>query len=1119
MFGRAGALFAYFTRHGTAANLLLVLMLAAGIWAIPNMRSQYFPDVIIQNVTVGVTWEGAGAEDVDATIVQLMEPALLVVEGVAAVTSRASEGRASITLEFEPNWDMTRALEDVQAAVDGVTNLPDEAETPTVRRVEWRDRVTDVVVTGPVGVDQLARLSDEFVSRLYAAGVTRTTIQGLAAPQLVVELPSRLLIEHDLGMTDIAAAIAAEVRSTPAGEVSGAGARIRTGTPRRSAEDIAAIPLRAEPDGTTLTIGDLATIRAEGVDRSRAYYVGDNPAMTIRVDRAPQGDAIAIQRDVERVAAEMRLTLPDGVALDVIRSRTEEITSRLNLLVDNAVVGLGLVVVLLFLFLNARVALWVAAGIPVAMLAAIAAMYALGLSINMMSLFALIITLGIVVDDAIVVGEHADYRARELGESPAEAAENAATRMAAPVFSATLTTVIAFFTLVAIGGRFGTLIADIPLTVIAVLMASLVECFLVLPNHLHHALAGAARRRWYDWPSHHVNRGFVWVRERLFRPFMGLVVRARYPVLAGAILLLAMQGAAFLRGDLQWRFFNSPEEGSIAGNFAMLPSATRTDTIEMMREMQRAADEVAARYEETYGRNPLAYVMSEIGGNAGRGLVSAETKEDYQLGAISVELIDVDQRDFSAFQFVADLQEAVRPHPLLEEVSFRGGRTGPGGDALSVQLYGADADVLKSAAEAVKAALQVFPEVSGLEDSLSYDMDELVLRLTPQGEALGFTIDALGRTLRARLSGIEAATYPDGPRSAAIRVELPEAELTADFLDSTLVRTAAGQYVPLGDIVSVSQQSGFAAIRRENGLRVVTVSGDLAEDDPARAAEISARLRDTILPDVESSHGVSWRMAGLAEQEQAFLSDAAWALLYCLLGIYGVLAWIFGSWMRPLVVMAVIPFGLVGALWGHGVWGMALSMFSVVGLIGLSGIIINDSIVLVTTIDQYRKDRAVVPAIIDGACDRLRPVFLTTLTTVLGLAPLLYERSSQAEFLKPTVITLVYGLGFGMVLVLLVVPALIAVQADIGQSLRSLRRLWRGRGGALAMTRRAGAVAGFALVALLLATLGRAMIVDQPLWPAFGFFLAGGAMALAVLAFGLFVLGRRRGQPGQPSNS
>ncbi|AAV93611.1 efflux RND transporter permease subunit [Ruegeria pomeroyi] len=1040
----AGGLLSYFTRHRTVANLLLMVLLVLGAAAIPNMRAQFFPDVIVQSVSVNVEWEGAGPEDVDSAIVQVLEPALLAVDGVESTTASSREGRADIELEFEPGWDMSQAADDVQAAVDAVTTLPEDAEDPSVRRGAWRDRVTDVVITGPVGPQQLALFTDELVVRLFEIGVTRTTIRGIAAPRTVVEVSSAKLIANDISMNEIATAIAAEVTGDPAGDVSGANARIRTGVEKRSPEDIAGIVLRSNPDGSKLRIADVAQIRVEGVTRDRAYWVGDQPAMSIRVDRSDRGDAIRVQHQVAEVVERMQASLPQGVTVQLIRTRAEAISDRLNILVDNGLMGLALVVMLLFLFLNARTAFWVAAGIPASMFAAIALMYVGGLTINMVSLFGLIITLGIVVDDAIVVGEHADFRARRLGEHPVVAAETAARRMAMPVFAATLTTIIAFFGLTAIGGRFGELIRDIPFTVIAVLAASLVECFLILPNHMSHAIAHSAKEHWYDWPNRVVNRGFRWLRDHLFRPFVGWVVHARYVVLAATVAVLASQAALFITGDVQWRFFNAPERGSVTGNFIMAEGATRADTLEMMRELQRATEELGRIYEERHGRNPIDYVLAEIGGNAGRGLAGAETKDADLLGGISIELIDADLRPYSSFAFVGELQDFVTRHPKVETLSFRGWRSGPGGDALDVQFYGASAQVLKAASNDLQAALLRYPEVSAVEDDLAYDKEEVVLDLTAQGQALGFTVDALGRALRARLNGIEAATYPDGPRSAEIRVELPEGELTADFLERTLMRAPAGIYVPLADIVSVSQRTGFSTVRRENGIRRISVTGDISEDEPARATEISAALETQILPRIASERQVEWRMAGLSEQEDTFLSEAATGLTLCLTGIYLVLAWVFASWTRPLVVMAIIPFGLVGTIWGHYIWEVPLSMFTVVGLLGMTGIIINDSIVLVTTIDEYAESRGLLPSIIEGTADRLRPVLLTSLTTVLGLAPLLYESSQQAQFLKPTVITLVYGLGFGVLLVLLVVPALLAVQNDVARPMSALRRALRG---------------------------------------------------------------------------
>jgi multidrug efflux pump subunit AcrB len=1113
----------FFVRHRTAANLVMVVMLVAGLFAALNIRAQYFPDVVINQVSVSVAWDGAGAEDVDRGIVQVLEPLFLTIEGVAGVSSRASEGRAVVDVEFEPNYDLAVAEADVQAAVDGLNTLPEGSDDPVVAASAWRDRVTDVLISGPVGIDQLGRFADDFIARLFDAGISRATITGLAAPETLVEITSTALMQHDLTLSEVAQAIAAATRGSPAGEL-GEGARLRTGTERRSVAEIAAIPLRSAPDGTQLTVGDVATIRANQANSVRAAFVGDDPAMTIRIDRAADGDAIRMQARVAEVAAEMQLALPPGVTVELVRTRAEQIKDRLMLFLDNGSTGLLLVLLVLFLFLNARVAFWVAAGIPIAMISAVALMFAFGQSLNMISLFALIIMIGVVVDDAIVVSENIEHRVRYLGETGEVAAERSARWMSGPILASSITTIIAFMGLVAIGGRFGELIADIPLTVAFVLVASLVECFLILPNHLAHAMKADLRERWYDWPSRQTNRGLDWLRRTVVRPGIRLVLKGRYPVLALCVLGLAWQVSLFARGEVQFRFFNAPEQASVTGSFSMLPGATRDDTLAMMRELQRAADVVTARFEAEHGLNPATFVLAEVGGAIGRSLSSAETKGPDLLGSIAMELISPDLRPYPTSAFLAALEAEIVAHPLLEELSFRGARFGPGGDSLSVDLSGGEAQTLKAAAEALKDALAVYPEVSGLEDSLAYDKEELILTLTPQGQALGFDTASLGRTLRDMLGGIEAATFPEGPRQAAIRVELPEAELTADFLDRAQIRAAPGLHVPLADIVTVESQSGFSTVRRENGLRLVTVSGDLSEDDPARASEVQRLLQTEILPRIAQDYGVEWQLSGQAADEAQFLSGALTAMILCLLGIYITLTWIFAHWTRPLVVMAVIPFGLIGAIFGHWTWGLPMSMFSIVGMIGMSGIIINDSIVLVSTIDEYAKKRGLIPAIVDGVADRFRAVLLTTMTTVLGLLPLLYERSSQAEFLKPTVVTLVFGLGFGMVLVLLVVPAVLAVQADLGRALRTLRRGLRRRGGLRPVLRPAvAALVGLALALPFwvaatgalpgwLLTLAPALADQAPGPVAVGVFLAAGLivwLAGAVAAtLGLRKVGR-----------
>lgn len=1069
--GKTHGLLSYFTRHGTVANLLLVIMVVLGLVALPRMRTQFFPDVVVNNVTVGVVWVGAGAEDVDEAIIQVLNPVLLAVEGVENTHAYANEASALLIIDFEPGWDMGRAADEVQAAVDTVDTLPEDAEDPVVKRGAWRDRVTDVVITGPVGVDQLGGYADEMVTRLFAEGITRATIRGIAAAETMVEVTSKSLIENDISMAQIAKAIAEEATADPAGDVTGANVRVRTGIAKRSPKHVAAIVLRSNPDGSTLTIGDVADVKDEGAARDRAYFVDDNPAVSIRIDRSERGDAIKIQHKVEEIAEKMLLTLPPDVRIDLIRTRAKAISDRLGILIDNGLMGLVLVVSLLFLFLNARTAFWVAAGIPAAMLAAIAMMYMAGMTINMVSLFALIITLGIVVDDAIVVGEHADYRVRKLGEPPIVAAENAAFRMAAPVFSATLTTVIAFSSLSLLQGRLGDLIGAIPIAVSVVLIASLIECFLILPHHMSHALKHSVKEHWYDFPSRVVNHGLGLFRENIFRPLMRLVIWARYPVLAALLLILAIQAAHFIRGDIARRFFVPPEQSSISANFAMMDGASREDTLAMMHEVQRSVVEIGKKYEAEYGTNPVIYLLSEVGGNTGSGISGTKTKAAELLGSVAIELIEVDERPYSSFQLVSDLQDAVNQHPKTEILSFRRWSSGPSADSLAVDFYGADASTLKAAAEALKTAVSVYGEVSALEDSLSYDKPELILELTPQGQALGFSIDDLGRVLRARLSGIQAATYPDGLREASIRVELDERELSADFLGQMQLRTGSGKYVPLTDIVTVQSRTGFSTVFRENGVRQVSVTGDISEDDPARAEEIIAEIEQDILPKIAAQFEVAYQMGGLAKQEREFMSDAAVGFVLCLIGIYLALAWIFSSWTRPIVVMAIIPFGIVGTFYGHMAWDVAFSMFTVIGLIGMTGIIINDSIVLITTIDEYATTRGLIPAIIDGAVDRLRPVLLTTLTTVLGLMPLLYEQSSQAQFLKPTVVTLVYGLAFGMVLVLLLVPAFLAIQQDFKRQFAALRRAVKSLRRA-SLVSVATVIAGLAIAGLFVVTMG-----------------------------------------------
>lgn len=1035
----------FFVEHRTAANLLLAMMLLAGLGAASQIRSQFFPDFVVESATVRVAWTGAGAEDVDRGVIDALEPSLMEISGVEEVRSIAREGAASLRVEFQTGADLGAAVDEVEAAIDGATALPADAEEPEVERGRFRDVVTYVPVTGPVPVELLDRYAREIRSRLFDAGITLIDMEGEPQPMIRIEPSPAALERYDVSLQDIADAVQGAADTRPLGDLGEGGPRLRSGEVRRSIEALEAVVIRTLPDGSPLTIADLARLRVDEADGAVRYFRDGVPSVQLRVERDAGGDAIRMQDEIERIVAEITPSLPEGVEARLTGTRSQFIKDRLAVLIDNAVWGLAIVLALLFLFLSARTAFWVAAGIPAAMLSAVAIMWLAGGSMNMVSMFALIIALGIVVDDAIVVGEHADALGRR-GESPTNAATMAATRMAGPVFSSSITTIIAFAGLTAVGGRFGTLVVEIPFTLIAVLIASLIEAFVILPAHMRHAIAAQARASWIDWPSRQFNRGFDWVRERAVRPALSAALRLRYAVIASVIGLLATSAALFLDGSVRWRFFVGPERNEVVANIAMRADATRSDTLAMVAEMRRARAVIDAEFQEEYGVRPIVETVSAVGLNIGRPLSSADTKDPDLLAGFILEMIDIDERPFAQDVYLKAWRAEIVDHPKLETLAMRGSRSGPGGDAIDVKLSGdAGPRELKAAALALQDQLAALPGVSALEDSLSYDRPELTLTLTPLGRALGFTDAGVAAELRARIAGIEAAKFVENGREVEIRVgfareALDRGALSAMRLSPPGGALAAGRGVPLDDIVEISESQGFASIQRIDGRRVVQVNGDIT-DDPVIRDAVNEALEDEILPEIAARFGVDYALGGEREQERDFLGDVQLGAIACLLGIYGVLAWIFASWARPLSVMAAIPLGFIGVIWGHYWFGQPLSMFSVVGILGMAGIVINDSIVLIMRIKELEARRAYFAAVLDGSLDRLRAVVLTTLTTVGGLTPLLFEESQQAKFLQPTVITLVFGLGFGMLLVLLVTPALLLIQRDIGDLVRSARRM------------------------------------------------------------------------------
>ncbi|MCH9020030.1 MAG: efflux RND transporter permease subunit [Proteobacteria bacterium] len=1029
-----------FTRHPTAANLLMVLMVIAGVFALTRLNTQFFPDFGIDWVQVSVEWPGASAEDVDENIVQAIEPEVRFLDGVKLVRSSSVEGRAIVAIEFKSGADMQAALADVETAVDQVTTLPEDSERPVIKRVVRYDRITRILISGPYSETALKTHAKRIREDLLAHGIDKIDLVGTRDEEIWVEVEPATLRRLDLTIDDIAERIAGASQDVPSGNTRGAAERqIRSLGMRKTAQALGDVEVRALANGEKIYLRDIARVSEQFEEQGVTLRRDGKRAIELFVQRSLTADALEVADIVDTRLAELRPELPADLVVEQYDVAAELIRGRVDLLLRNGLGGLVLVVTILFIFLNARVAFWIAVGIPVALMATMAVMLWTGQSINMISLFGLIMALGIVVDDAIVVGEHAATRFR-AGLNASEAAEAGARRMMAPVVCSSLTTIAAFVPLLIISDVIGDIIKAIPYVMIAVIVASLVECFLVLPGHLRHALSrssaeATAARRWF-------RRNFDHFRDHRFRRAVDLCVRWRYTTLASAVAALILSVGMVAGDRVGFNFFPSPEGDWVYANVKLFAGTPRSQTVAMLDEMERAMRDAEARLTGDSG-GLVKLSVARVGASAGRRAAAAAVGDN--VGGIVVELFPADQRDITGTGFIDAWREEVMLLPGVETLTIVRAQGGPPGREIDVRLSGADAVSLKAAANEVRALLARYPGVSDIETDLPYGKQETVLEVNARGRALGFDTASVGRQVRTAFEGVIAKRFPRGDEEVLVRVLYPRELVDAAALDSLYVRAPSDAEVALSDVVDRRETRGFAIIKREDGARQVAVT---AEIDKAVTTnnKVLAGLTGSdgdgpsALEDIAARHGVTFGFAGKKKEQDQTFSDMKDGALIGLAAIYIILAWVFASYTRPLVVMSVIPLGFVGATLGHWLLGYDLTILSLVALIGLSGIIVNDSIILVTTIDErLREGQAVHEAIVDGACDRLRAVILTSATTIGGLTPLLFETSLQAQFLIPMALTIVFGLMVATLLVLLVVPSLIAVQDDVRRLVRYRR--------------------------------------------------------------------------------
>lgn len=1052
-----------FTRHRTAANLLMVVMLIAGFFGLYRMTTQFFPDFGIDVVAVSVVWPGASASDVDGNIVQAIEREVRFVDSVKSVKASAFEGRATVSVEFEAGSDMQSALSNIETAVGQVTTLPDDAETPTIRRIVRYDTLSRILVSGPFSEAALKTYAKQIRDGLLRRGIDKIDIRGARKEEILVEIRPETLRRLELTLDDVARKIRQTTQDVPSGDVSGRAKRqLRSMGDIKSARELGKIEIKSLANGEKILLRDVASVREAFDSDGQTYRRGTNRAIELHAKRTPADDALTLADEVDRYLDEIRPTLPPKLKLERFDVQADLVRSRIDLLLENGATGLLIVLVVLFLFLNGWVAFWVAAGIPISLAATMMVMWLSGQSVNMISLFSIIMAIGIIVDDAIVVGEHSEALHRQ-GYDNTLAAEAGARRMATPVFCAALTSIAAFLPLLLITDVIGSIIRTIPLVVIAVIIASLVECFLVLPGHMRHALAITARRRgpaplfgplfgidliWL-WPALPVvlavrllvrilmafkrgfDRAFEAFRDRVFVAMVRLTIRWRYTTVALALAALIGAASIVAGGRMNFVFFANPEVDNIFASVEFSAGTPRARTRAMLEQMEQAVH--AADRQLTGGKGGLIlFSYSVVGRPLGTRPSESPILGDH-VGGMFVQLVPADKRTVLSGQFIAAWKQRIPNMPGLQQLKIKSATGGPPGRDVDVRLTGASTVELKKAAEELKLILRTIPGVPATEDNLPYGKIETILELTPRGRALGFTTESVGRQVRNTFEGAIAKRFARGDEEVVVRVRFPKDRLTSEELYSLYLRAPNGRFVPLSAIVSIREKQGFARIKSEDGAREVAVTADL-NTRVMTTQQAVAEMKKAGLDDIARKYGVQYRFEGREKEQKRTFMDMQIGAGIGLTLIFIILAWVFAGYMRPLVVMSVIPMGFVGAVLGHYLMGFDLSILSLIALIGLSGIVVNNSIILVTIVkERMDAGEPVYDAIANGSRDRLRAIILTTATTVGGLTPLLFETDLQAQFLIPMAITLVFGLMVSTLLVLVVVPSLLAIQADFGR--------------------------------------------------------------------------------------
>lgn len=1011
---------AYMARNPLVANLLMLLFLGGGIWTMLNIQKEVYPEYQLDIVEVSVVYPGAAPAEVEQGILLPVEEAVRGIQGIKEVVSTAEEGSGRISIELVAGTERMKAFQEIDQAIARIPTFPDEIEPPETRLQTAQRSVMEIGLYGGEDIWTLRILAERLRNRLLGnPEITQIEIGNVPDYVTHVEIPRNRLREYGLTLGQIADLIRQSSEDVPAGAVETSSGEIllRLKERKQWAEEYGQIEIITAPSGATVTLADLAEITDGFEEEGFHGQFNQQASVELEIFRIGQQSPLDIAEVVEKELADFKGTLPPGIQARIDSNAAEDYEDRLALLTENGLMAIVIVLVILALFLEYKLAFWVMMGMVISFIGGMFFLPMIGVSINMVSMFGFLVVLGIVVDDAVVVGENI-YEYRQQGMSRIEAAIQGTRDISKPVVFSILTNVIAFIPLLFLPGTFGKFWWPMPAVVIAVLLVSLIEALFILPAHLGH---GSDKERFKigkhvtKWQRAFARRFNRWV-ERYYRPLLNTCLRNRYVTLAAAVGLLVIIGG----------FGYSDHMGII-----LMPEVAADEIEAGVRLPVGTTPDQAAKVADQITRSTVAMFEEHNLYEVAEGVKTNVRNQNF----IDVEVVmkPPDERDMTAQDVIELWRDEIGDIEGVDQISFEAER-GPGGYAqdISVDISHSDIEVLEKASQAFVAESEKFESTRDVNDNYDKGKLQYDFTLLPEGRNLGFTPSDVGQQLRDAFFGALAMRQLRGNNEVEVRVKLPLAERKDIYnLEDFVIRTPDSVEVPLLDVVGIEQREAFNSINRRDGRRVVSVGMDV--EPPSATTQVLDALQSQVLPQIRADFpGMTWSFEG-SQADMRESTQSLWGgFILAMLVIYGLLAIAFNNYIQPLIVMSAIPFGIVGAVIGHIILGYDLSLVSLMGVIALSGVVVNDSLIMIDYANRKRKgEQTVFEAIHEAGVRRFRPIMLTTLTTFGGLTPIILETSDQANSLIPMAISLGFGIIFATSIILLIVPCLYLILEDI----------------------------------------------------------------------------------------